>query len=637
MCGIVGVVQQAGHTVSDQDLECMLQTVLPRGPDHHGQVARGHVGFGHARLSVLDLSERGNQPFLTSDGLGMLVYNGEVYNFRPLRQELEREGIQFHSDTDTEVVLQALHNWGVVNAVPRFNGMFALAYTDFRTGSVWLARDRLGIKPLFTARLPRQLLFASEQKALLAHPAIAGDVDVQSTLSMLLYERFNDVESPYQAVHNFLPGTILEVTDPGAEYGVVQHSYFDVQRCAEVSAIADATRLFEDTSAAFEIAMVESVEKHMISDAPLASLCSGGLDSGLVTALAAKRAPGLVAYVADMEGMQGEEFRRSSIICDHVGAQLRRVPVRERDFLTALPAAIAANDQPLFFAQEVALYLIAQQIRADGFKVVLSGDGADELFGGYSWYTDAYRRWQRLEQRARWLPDLALLRRLARFVPGLRKPSLTQAIAEYALTAEPIEYVATSFNVAAVGGMTRTLRQRELFAQLSGLPVAERAFVARNLEDVYVHMRESLNAKDKVTMCHGVEGRVPFLENNLIQLGLNLPVSHKYRNGTRKVLINQMARKWLPAQVLSLPKIGFTAPPVMWQNTLEFLRDGHVAQLLKWPAGQHDAIVAMLRTRPYYSFRLLGCEIWLALHNEGTEPAALSEQLIHHAQQAGNQ
>jgi len=627
MCGIVGVINQPGLSVSNEEVEVMLHTVLPRGPDHHGISIRESLGFGHARLSILDLNERGNQPFMTRDGQGMLVYNGEVYNYRCLRQELQQQGVEFFTETDTEVVLQALHTWGPVNAIPKLNGMFALAYTDFRDGAVWLTRDRLGIKPLFVAQTPDKYLFASEQKALLAHPEVCADIDVHSTLSLLLYERFNDTETPYQAISNFPPGTYLKIRGNRIDSG----TYFEVQRDINIAAIADSSRSFTDASQTFENALIESVEKHMVSDAPLATLCSGGLDSGLVTAIAAKHNKQLVSYVADMEGMQGEEHRRATLIANDLGTELRRIPVGQEEFLRALPHAIAANDQPLFFAQEVALFLIARQMRADGFKVVLSGDGADELFGGYTWYTDEYRRWARLSMRARWLPEGSLMQKLGRFVPALRPPDLNREIANYTLTGHPVEYVATSFNMAPVGGMTRTLRQRGLFESLHELPLPERAFLARNLEDVHVHMRESLNAKDKVTMHHGIEGRVPFMENALIQLGLNLPVAHKYYRGTRKALIDQMAQKWLPHQVLNLPKIGFNAPPVMWRNTLDFLKEGHVARLLKWPRDKHDDIVALLGPRRYYCFRLLGSELWLKLHLDRTPPDELAEQLISHA------
>jgi asparagine synthase (glutamine-hydrolysing) len=266
-------------------------------------------------------------------------------------------------------------------------------------------------------------------------------------------------------------------------------------------------------------------------------------------------------------------------------------------------------------------------MRADGFKVVLSGDGADELFGGYTWNADAYHRWQRLAWRARWIPNHAMARTLGRYVPALRPVSLAREVAAYRLTATPIEYVATSFNIAPVAGMTRTLRQRRLFDALEGLPLPERAYLASNLEDIHVHMRECLNSKDKVTMRHGIEGRVPFIENALISQGINLPVRHKYHRGTRKVLVDNMARKWLPEEVVRLPKLGFNAPPGLWEDAIHLLRDGHVSRLLKWPAKEHRNILAMLRTHRYYTFRLIGCEIWLRMHLDGARPEQLAQAL----------
>jgi len=624
MCGIAGVVNLGSRSVGRSEVDSMVQRLLPRGPDHHAVKVQAHVGLGHTRLSILDLSERGNQPFETADGSGMLVYNGEIFNYVELREELEREGVEFRSETDTEVVLQALHTWGACKAVPRFNGMFAFGYADFRDNTVWLSRDRLGIKPLFVAQLENQLIFASEQKALLAHPEVPQDIDVQSVASLLLYERFNDTETPYLATQNFLPGTLMRVSSTGIE----TTTYFDVLRDIEVEKIQNKQKSFAQTSEEFEAALERSVERHMISDAPLASLCSGGLDSGLVTAIAARKKPGLVCYVADMEGMHGEEFHRASCVADHVGTELRRVPLDRATFLRELPKAIAANDQPLFFAQEVALMVIARQIRQDGFKVVLSGDGADELFGGYPWYAETLRQWNRLDWRGRYLPKSGLLRALSRLIPSLLSPDVDKLVRNYALTKEPIEYVATSLNIAPVGGMVRTLRQRDLFARLQALPLGERAYLARNLEDIYVHMRESLNSKDKMAMRYGIEARVPFIENELIQLGINLPVSHKNHRNIPKALIDQMATRWLPDKVLNKPKIGFNAPPPLWDGTESFLENGRVAELLKWPKDRHKQIMAMFKPWNHVNFRLLACELWLRLHVDGESPETLAELLV---------
>ncbi len=629
MCGIAGSISPAA--VPPHTLPAMLAQVDNRGPDDQGTwshccgVSGAHLAFGHTRLSILDVTARGHQPFVTADRSGVLTYNGEVYNYRELRAELQAEGVEFHTGTDTEVVLQALHNWGVQTAVPRFNGMFALAYADLRDGSVWLARDRLGIKPLFIAATRAGgLAFASEQKALLAHPGVCADIDMHATLSLLLYERFDGSETPYKSSRLFLPGRILELRHGRQHW----HTYFDLQRDLDLDAITDQQRSLQGSVSAFEQQLTASVEQHLVSDAPLAAMCSGGMDSGLVTAMAARRHPNLVAYVADMQGMGGEERRRAGLIAEHVGAELRPVDISGDTFLRALPDAIAANDQPLFFAQDVAAMLIAQQMRADGFKVLLTGDGADELFGGYTWHADAYYRWSRLAWRARWIPDNAFTRRLGRRVPALAPVNLDHEMAGFALHTQAFDYVATPLNTAVVAGMGRTLRQRRLFAQLQALAPAQRAFLSKNFEDVYVHMRECLNALDKMTMRYSIEARVPFLENHLMTLGFGLPVDHKFHRGQRKVLINRVAARWLPKDVLNLPKIGFNAPAEMWRGAVGFLDHGHVAELLKWPSGCQQDIYQLLNRKPYFMFRLLGCELWLRMRLDGDSAADLGEALL---------
>jgi len=633
MCGIVGVINHsASDNVCNKAIRAMLEHVCPRGPDDSGVWSRDHVGFGHTRLAILDLSTRGHQPFATDDETGVIVFNGEVYNFAVLRQELESEGVRFRSNTDTEVVLHALHTWGVETAVPRFNGMFAFAYADLRDQTVWLARDRLGIKPLFIAHTPHGIAFASEQKSLLAHPDVDSDLDTQATLSMLLYERFDNTETPYQAIETFLPGQILRIHNGEQTWS----TYFDLLRDISIDTIRQRQHSFSANSHSFEALITSSVQDHLISDAPLATMCSGGLDSGLVTAIAARHQDRLVSYVADMEGMQGEERRRATLITDHVGAEIRPVYIDQEKFLLALPEAIAANDQPLFFAQDVAAMLIARQMRNDGFKVALTGDGADELFGGYAWHSAAYHIWSGIARRAKWIPNNPLTRRLGRRVPYFAPVDLQAEIERFALVNTPYDYVASPFNVVVTAGMRRTLRQRQIFEELAPLPLAERAFLTKNFDDVYVHMRECLNALDKMAMHYGIEARVPFLENRLMDLGFNLPIAHKYRNGTRKALIHAVAQNWLPRAVIDLPKIGFTAPPVMWRNTLEFLNDGHVARLLKWPkASMHD-IYALLRLKPYFSFRLLGSELWLKMHIDGTSVSELGEALVTHAREASS-
>jgi asparagine synthase (glutamine-hydrolysing) len=624
VCGIVGFIGETQDR-TDDTLRRMLSEIAHRGPDDMGLWHDGGVALGHARLSIIDLSERGHQPFVTDDGLGVLVFNGEIYNYRELRRSLQQEGIRFRSETDTEVALYALHTWGAERAVPLFDGMFALAYYDLRDRSLWLARDRLGIKPLFTAKTRDGLVFASEQKALFRHPAIPCTLDEHSVLCLLLYERFDGVMTPYRQVEAFLPGTLSRFRD-GSE---TRTTYFDVLRDIAPHRVAKPDgEDFVGLVDRFEALFRNSVEMHLISDAPLATMCSGGLDSGLVTAVASKIASGLVSYVADIEGMNGQEVERARTITASLGVELRSVPVDHTTYFRTLPEAVVANDQPLFFSQHVAGMAVAKAMRADGFKVALTGDGADELFGGYPWHAQAYLQWRKTAARAKWIPDNRITRALGKRVPGLRPIDLEEEIAGYLTRGHPLNYISDTSNILFVAGMPRTLRHRRLFAKLAGLSLPDRAFLSSSFEDIYVHMRECLNSVDKVTMRHSIEARVPFLENQLLEFALDLPVSAKFSNGVTKRIIKALAARLLPESVIRLPKIGFRMPATMWAQAAEFLRDGRVAGLLKWPAQDQTEVLDLLEKRPYYQFRLLACEIWLRTRFDGESPGDIAERLI---------
>ena len=622
MCGIVGFFEPETLAAAESEtrLRAMLETIQHRGPDADGVWSQGGIGLGHARLSILDLSDRGRQPFVSSRGV--LSYNGEIYNFKALRRELAAEGAVFRTETDTEVVLAALDRWGPERAVPRFDGMFGFAYYDRLTDTLWLARDRTGIKPLFVARQGERLVFASEQKALFAHPEIERTLDAHTFSVQMLYERLDGPMTPYVGVEAFEPGTLAAVKN-GAWRSA---TYFDVTRDVSVDALlANRSLPMDECNDVFAAQLAHSVEAHLVSDAPLATMCSGGVDSSLVTALARAARNEVTSYVADIEGMGGEERRRAQIAASSIGAELRPVEVSKARYFEALPAAIAANDQPLFFSQEVAAMLVAQQIRADGFKVVLTGDGADEFFGGYPWHAQAYRRWRRIAWRQRWVPNNRATRWLGRYVPHLA-PVKAQQLHRLG---DPLDDLPFSKEGALLlEGASRHLRETDLFAKLDGLPLAERAYLAKSLADTYVHMRESLNTLDKMTMSQSIEARIPFLGRDVIQLGLTLPLHAKYHRGVQKAVLRRVAERYLPRDLLHAPKIGFQVPASMWSGRLGLLHDGMLADVLKWPRARVPDLLAQVAHNRYYQFRLLSAEIWLRMTFGGDSAAALTDRLL---------
>ncbi len=628
MCGIAGILETQGEADA-AIVERMLDRLTHRGPDDRGVWAQQRVALGETRLSILDLSALGHQPMVTPDGKGVLTYNGEVYNFQDLRRDLEKEGVVFKSRCDTEVVLHALHQWGPERAVPRFNGMFALAYHDLRDGSLWLARDRLGIKPLYVARSPAGLVFASEMKALFADIRLACAPDIQNVITFIIDERLDGDSTPFESVEAVVPGTLLHFAGNGSEQQTV---YFDILRDVDPQRILENDKIdFREQAQRFETLLDESVQKHLVSDAPVAVLCSGGLDSGLVTALSKRHRTDVVAYMADIVNMNGEELGRARRVADHVGVELRAVPVSEDTYFRLWPRAVYANDQPIYFAQHIAAMAVAEQMHSDGFKVALAGDGADELFGGYDWQVEAFKLWRRRRLRAEALSRGKVIYKLGRFHRWFRPIDL-DALARrpFANTSDPVQAGLAMRHTVALSAR-RELRDAALFRKLSPLPRHEdRAFLARAFADMYLHLGESLRSKDRMYMAFSIESRVPFLESTLIDFAMHLPRRVKYDAGRTKLLVHDLAKRRLPKDVTNLPKIGFWVRDSMWRGVDGMLKGGALAELLDWRRDEVASLVEGLGSHRRFLFRLVCFEMWARMFFRGESPDQVTEDLLRH-------
>ncbi len=627
MCGIAGFFNRDGKVASEVVLERMLERIKHRGLDDKGTWAYGPVGLGHVRLSILDLSERGHQPFLTADSQGVISYNGEVYNFKELRQELEKEGIRFRSSTDTEVVLYALHQWGPERAIPLFNGMFAFAYYDKRSNILWLARDRMGIKPLYVAKAQNTFAFASEIKALLSHPAIPCRPDMHALTTQMIYGRLTGAWSPFEGVETVVPGTLQKV----AAGGVNTITYFDILNDIEPKRIIQRKKeKFEDLTKEFESLFAASVQAHLVSDAPLAAMCSGGLDSSLITAFAKKLKPDIVAYVADVDGIKVSEVDRAEKVCQHLGVELRKIKVDQEKFLRFWPLTVYHNDEPNFFTQNILSMVVSDAVHRDGFKVLLTGEGSDELFGGYDWQVDVYRMWRIRRLQTAILPNIRLFRVLGRFLSKLSPPDLPN------LMRNPFQDMEMGWpgqkptgQFCAVDGGQRSFRQAALFKKLAEVkPLEERAFLTCCLEDLYAHLRTSLSSHEKMAMACSVEARVPFLENHLIDFGLHLPFSAKYHKGVAKRVVKAVAVKTLPFEIVHAPKIGFGINDEFWKDTAPFLRDGFVSEFFKWNQTEIDTILERVSSDRLLLFNLVSMELWARIYCNNESPDELSEMLL---------
>jgi asparagine synthase (glutamine-hydrolysing) len=592
----------------------MLDTIVHRGPDDRGSWSDGPVSLGHVRLTILDLSSRAHQPFVTEDGQGVLVYNGEVYNYTQLRRQLEREGVCFRSTGDTEVVLSALHVWGPEIAIPRFDGMFAFAYFDRRERALWLARDRLGIKPLYIAARGRHVRFASEIKALLVHPDVATRPDVPLLEANLTKRCMAGRRTCFEGIEAVPAGTHWKITERGKEETV----YFDVIRDLDVERLcAAALRPFDEMVAEFEEVVSETVEMHLASDAPLAVACSGGVDSSYVSALARRRRPGLRGYVADVISDRSE-VDWALRVGKHIDMPVTAVCAQPGPLIRLFPTATWFLDQPSFHPSDLPLLLLTRGMREDGIKTVLTGEGADELFGGYGRYRGSWRRWRRWRRRRplRWLIEDTPAPSASRVRLFSDLATVTKGVDVWPRPDEEIPQL-------------RERHRWALFEKIREIvPIEERALLAHCLLDIFDGgLPVLLHRMDRMGMAASIEMRVPFLENRAIDLGMYLPFRAKLYGRQGKWILKTAAAKHLPADVVYTHKRAFPVPSAFFGGTEELLRNGAVPDLLEWDRATTSRTISALQTAVNARFHLVALEVWARLFLRAESPDDVGELL----------
>lgn len=591
----------------------MLAPIAHRGPDGMGVWQEGRVAFGHRRLSIIDLTEASGQPMLTADGTGVLAYNGEIYNYRELRQDLEREGVQFRSLGDTEVLLQALHHWGPERSVARLNGMFAFAYLDKRDGALWLARDKIGIKSLVVADTGAELIFGSEAKALLAHPRMVPRVDRHALAKWILMVGRGPRRMLFAGMDELDPGSLWKVTPNGIE----KRRYFEVLTAVDVDRLAAASS--ENPTqfvAGFRELLKRSVKLHLLSDVPLAAMCSGGVDSSLIAAYAKDELPELPAYVADVTGPSGEGDQAERV-ARHLGIPLRRIVVDQTRFLRLWPYTVWHSDVPPVHPSDSALLAVVQACRADGIKVLLTGEGSDELFGGYAWQQATYDNWRELSSWQRYLFRARHSRKSLRRAPFSGLSAMILNRRTVALDAD---------------GELLPKRLVELLARVE--PEADRAFLAHCLYNLHDHLPWILHRHDRIGMAASMELRVPFLENGLLDFAFHLPRRAKLHRKNGKWLVKQAAAQVIPPDVVYARKKGFPLPIEFSLGTQRLLIGGMVAEFMQWPTDITQEIVTILREDGHLRFHLVCLELWFRLFFGDETPEALGEKLIDLAEDA---
>jgi asparagine synthase (glutamine-hydrolysing) len=525
MCGICGEITFDGSAAGGS-LPAMVEVLRPRGPDAGGVFAQQCVAFGHRRLSIIDLAPASQQPMLDPE-LGLaIVFNGCIYNYRELRRELTAKGYRFFSQGDTEVILKAYAAWGV-RCVERFNGMFAFAIWERDSGRVVLARDRLGIKPLYVSEIPGSLRFASTLPALLA----AGDVDTSIDPAALHH---------YLSLHAVVPApmTILKGVRkiPPATVCIIEP---DGQRRDEVywhlsvgPRAADRALTEGEWRDAVVDALREAVERRRVADVPVGVLLSGGLDSSLLVALlAAQGQPGLKTFSVGFEkvgDVEGDEFRYSDLIANAFATEHHRIKVDGGRAIKALPAMVAAMSEPMMSHDAIGFYLLSEEV-SKYVKVAQSGQGADEIFGGYHWYPKLMHSNDVTEDYARVYFD-----RDHQEMADLLAPSLMN------------------------GDYSREFVD-EFFGCCSGRPVDK----ALQLDAQIMMVDDPVKRVDNMAMAFGLETRVPFLDHEVVELAARIPAELKVKNGG-KYILKEAARSLVPAAVIDRPKGYFPVPALKY-------------------------------------------------------------------------
>jgi len=582
MCGIAGFWNK-GHAVNNAIAERMAQRIQHRGPDDAGTWTDSVVGLAlaHRRLSIIDLSPAGHQPMLSPCGRYVLVYNGEIYNHLELREELETLGgaFEWRGHSDTETLLAAVRHWGVRGALERLNGMFAFALWDSSERTLFLARDRIGEKPLYYGRSGNAFLFGSELKALAAHPDWSGEIDRDA---LALYMRHNYVPTPwsiYKGIAKLPAAHFVAIGDNGRDEGEPV-CYWDLGRIAE-QGVAGSTCDPEALTSELDGLLRDAVRRRMSADVPLGAFLSGGYDSTTVAALMqAQSDRPIKTFTIGFHEEGYNEARHAKAVAEHLGTEHTELYVTPEEAMAVIPKLPTMYDEPFSDSSQIPTFLVSQLAR-EHVVVSLSGDGGDELFYGYGRYFKAESIWRILERVPR-----PLRRVLATLVSHLPARGLEKAMAllprrlridhfadRLPKLAEMLGYLdSQSFyrhfvshaqkpEELVLGAMEpdTILKRPDRMPNLPGL--RERMMYV----DALTYLPDDILTKvDRASMAVSLEARVPLLDHRVVEFAWRVPTDYKYRNGQGKWLLRQVLYRYVPKVLMDRPKMGFGVPIEHW-------------------------------------------------------------------------
>ncbi|NEO32414.1 MAG: asparagine synthase (glutamine-hydrolyzing) [Symploca sp. SIO3C6] len=590
MCGIAGLWDKSKKLSTDQiwqTIQRMSDTLQLRGPDNRGSWVEAEVGIalGHRRLAIVDLSPEGDQPMVSADDHYVIVFNGEIYNFLELRSQLEQLGHWFRGDSDTEVMLASFSQWGLDAAVRRFTGMFAFALWDRKERVLHLGRDRLGEKPLYYGWMGQTFLFASELKALKAHPHWQGKIDRNS---LALFMRHNYIPTPYsiyQGIYKLPPGTTLTINPDNSEFSPAQISYWSAKSVAESGVTQPFSGNDIEAIERLDSLLRDTISKQMVADVPLGAFLSGGVDSSTVVALMqAQSSQPVKTFTIGFNEDNYNEAKYAKAVAQHLGTDHTELYVTPTDAIAVIPKLPTFYDEPFADSSQIPTFLVAKLAR-NQVTVSLSGDGADELFAGYKRYSLGRRIWQKIG----WMPYN--FRSLVASTLTRRSPqawnytfsSLDSLLPETLKQQNPgdklhklAEVLAVENPEAMYTGLVSHWKQPEALVLGSSEPLTALtnpqhwtnlpAFTQRMMYlDTVTYLPDDILVKvDRATMAVSLEARVPFLDHQIVEFAWQIPLSLKVRHGQSKWLLRQVLSQYVPPSLIERPKMGFGVPIGDW-------------------------------------------------------------------------
>jgi asparagine synthase (glutamine-hydrolysing) len=590
MCGIAGFWDLSGSSNREETtrrVQRMTGCLVHRGPDAGGVWldAEAGIALGHRRLSILDLSADGSQPMRSRCGRYVISFNGEIYNYRVLRDELAAAGHTFRGTSDTGVMLAAIAQWGLEGALERFNGMFAFALWDIRNRQLHLARDRAGEKPLYYGLQKRAVVFGSELKALRAYPDFGAGIDRDA---LALYTRHGYIPAPhtiYAGIYKLPAGASITISASDSMALPTPRRYWSLREAAERGMAEPFTGSAAEATSQLESLLRDAVRLRMEADVPLGAFLSGGVDSSTVVALMQAQSTRRVqTFTIGFSESSYNEAEQARLVAEHLGTDHTELYITPSDTMAVIPRLASIYDEPFADSSQIPTVLLSQLTRAH-VTVGLSGDGGDELFGGYTRYLWAKDIWRSIgwaphpikKLGARALTQVsveqweAVFGHLNRWLPArIRQSHAGAKLHKLACILEAASPEAIYLELVSQWGDPASTvvgaHEPPTIMNDPGQWIAAGDFVQRMMyADMATYLPDDILVKmDRATMSVGLEGRVPLLDHRLIEFAWRVPQSLKIRGGQGKWLLRQVLDRYVPKRLIDRPKMGFGVPIDHW-------------------------------------------------------------------------